>query len=185
MYLQPQRKYPWNHSQVLPTCHLCTWQQVTEQHILFSSYLLCRGSLNTACASRVKPKMWQAELICGLDKHNSIPVRVLHRMYRCLQTWKGFAFSSQAIGAKFRCESEFSNSGGSLSWCVLHLLPPLLVPGVHYTDLDSLKFGFHLCSLKCTQAHIHQPQHKSLGFLHELWTWPSKAAFKELKEVLS
>lgn len=185
MYLQPQRKYPWNHSQVLPTCHLCTWQQVTEQHILFSSYLLCRGSLNTACDSRVKPKMWQAELICGLDKHNSIPVRVLHRMYRCLQTWKGFAFSSQAIGAKFRCESEFSNSGGSLSWCVLHLLPPLLVPGVHYTDLDSFKFGFHLCSLKCTQAHIHQPQHKSLGFLHELWTWPSKAAFKELKEVLS
>lgn len=143
-------------------------RQVTEQHILFSSFLLRRGSLNAACASRVKPKICQAKLICGLDKLNSIPVRVLHRMYRCLQTWKEFAFPSKAMGAKFRCESEFSNSAGSLSWCILHLLPPPLIPRVHYTDLASLRFSFHLCSLRCTQAHIHQPQYKSSGFLHEL-----------------
>lgn len=158
-------------------------QKVAEQHVLFSSFLLCWGSLNTACASRVKPKICQAELICGLDKLNSITVRILHRVYRCLQTWKEFASLSQAMGAKFRCESEFSSSGGSLSWCILHLLPPPLIPEVHYADLASLRFSFHLCSLRWSQAHIHQPQYKSPGFSHEFWTRPSKAAFKEFKEV--
>ena len=163
--MQPQHKYPWHHARVLPTCHP---RQVTQHHVLFSSLLLRKGALNAACASRLKPRIRQAKLICGLDKLNSIPVRVLHRMYRCLQTWKKFAFLSQAMGAKFRCESEFSNSGGSLSWCILHLLPPPLIPGVHYTDLASLRFSLHLCSLSCTQAHIHQPQYNPPGFLHEL-----------------
>lgn len=58
----------------------------------FSSFLLHRGSLNAVCASRVKPKICQAKLVCGLDNLNSIPVSILHRMYWCLQTWKEFAF---------------------------------------------------------------------------------------------
>lgn len=127
-------------------------QQVAEQHMVVFSFLLHTGSLNTACASRGKQMICQAKLICGLDELNSISARVLHRMYRCLQTWKGFAFLSQAMGAKFRCESEFSNSGGSLSWCVLHLLPPPLIPGVHYAGLASLRFSFHLCSLRLTST---------------------------------
>lgn len=141
-----------------------TQQQVTEQHTALFSFLLNTGSLNAACASRGKQKICQAKLICGLDKLNSISVRILHRMYRCLQTWKEFYFLSQAMGAKFRCESEFSSSGGSLSWCILHLLPPPLIPGVHYAGLASLIFSFHLCALRCTQAHIHQPQFKSPAF---------------------
>lgn len=177
--MQPQCKYPWHQGHGLQaTVAGC------EQHILFSSFLLRRDSLNRVCASRVKPKICQAKLICGLDKLKSIPLRILHRMYWCLQTWKEFTFLSQAMGAKFRCESEFCNSGGSLCWCILHLLPPPLLPGVHYTDPASLRLSFHLCSLRCTQAHIHQPQYKSLGFSHELWTWTSKAAFKEFKEIL-
>lgn len=160
--------------------HSCRLQSSTRR----CSHFCWTDSLNTACSSRGKQKICQAKLICRLDKLNSISERLLHRMYRCLQTWKESAFLSQAMGAKFRCESEFSNSAGSLRWCILHLLPPPLIPGVHYAGLASLRFSFHLCSLRCTQAHIHQPQFKSLRFLHESWALPSKAVFKEFKEVL-
>lgn len=160
-----------------------TQLQVAEQHTALFSFLLNWFFEHCLCLQR-KQKICQPKLICGLDKLNSISVRLLHRMYRCLQTWKESAFLSQAMGAKFGCESEFSNSGGSLSWCILHLLPPPLIPGVHYAGLASLRFSFHLCSLRCAQAHIHQPQFKSLSFLHESWTLPSKAGFKEFKEIL-